>query len=361
MRVAPEMLRSVRVTSRLVGGFAVAVLVLAMAGSTAFANGLGGPSTSAPSVCPGGSTEGQVVNTGHAVSISAGASFSCPEPGGYSFGNQPKASFWVPNGTSCTQYRYQPLTFSDEGETAKATYTFPNGQVQNESLSSFPDAGIDNYWIEFSKPGTVQNQVCNVSNSLTWKQDAVVPGEWVITPGTSQFVSDPNVWAGDMYNFLNNNSGTIGTMPQTKGLVGLPQCFWINDLQASHEREVVLDGSPDVSGRQIRYVLIIVAQLGTVEWHFGDPYSNAKESAPSECGAHNQITAHTYSQISWYQPNHVYQGISATETWTLSAYLYWYDTYGYGSRQITLANPTQNITTPSITLSVGQEEGVPVQ
>jgi hypothetical protein len=334
-----------------------------MAGSTAFAGGWGNGGGSAPGVCPGGSSEGQVVNTGHAVSIHAGARFSCPEPGGTSFGNQPKAGYSTgteaPNGSPCTKYRYQPLTFSDEGETAKATYTFPSGQRQNESLSTFPSAGIDNYWIEFTQGGKVQSGDCLVPGSLTWKQQGVVDGEWTITPGTSVFTSDPNVWAGNVTDFLNNNSGTIGSMPDAKGLVGLPQCFWINDLQQEHDREVVLDGSSDASGRMIRYVLLITARLGQVQWDFGDGNTD-QVAAPSVCGSHDQITAHTYRTISWYKPNHQY-AIHATEQWTLTAYLQWYASDGYGSRQIPLNDPVQYITTPNIPLTVGQEEGVPVQ
>lgn len=362
MRVAPEMLSSVRVASRLAAGVAAAVLLVAMAGSTVFASGWGNGGGSSPGICPGGSTSGQVVNTGHAVSISAGAGFSCPVPGGTSFGNQPKAGYSTEsspaNGSPCTKYRFQPLTFSDEGETAKATYTFPSGRTQNESLSSFPYAGTANYWIEFSQQGKVQNGTC-VTSSLTWQQLGVVSGQWTITPGTSGFTSDPNVWAANMTDFLTNNSGTVGTLPQANGLVGLPQCFWIDNLQAAHEREVVLDGSPDASGREIRYVLIITAQLGSVTWWFGD--NAIGETAPQVCGSHDQVTAHTYRQISWGQPNHVYSNIHASETWTLTAYLDWYASDGYGSRQIPLRNPTQTISTPSITLSVGQEEGVPVQ
>jgi len=164
---------------------------------------------------------------------------------------------------------------------------------------------------------------------------------------------------------LKAQPGTINSLPNPKGLVNLPTCFWLENLGVPEEQDysLVLAGPPDPSGRQIFYTYLIRLFFGGVDWNFDDPLGNTETAPHPACGQHPQLTAHSYQLISEKRGNDdgKYQ-VTAREKYQLTVDMYWADSYKTHHESIDpgVQLPIVISTDPAYHQFIGQVEGIPV-
>jgi hypothetical protein len=164
---------------------------------------------------------------------------------------------------------------------------------------------------------------------------------------------------------LKAKPGTINSLPNPKGLVNLPTCYWLENAAVPDEQDygLVLAGPPDPSGRQIFYTYLIRLFFAGIDWNFDDPLGNAETAPHPACGQHPQLTAHNYQMISEKRGNQdgTYH-VTAQEKYQLTVDMYWADSYTTHHEPIDpgVQLPIVITTDPAYHQFVGQVEGIPV-
>jgi len=164
---------------------------------------------------------------------------------------------------------------------------------------------------------------------------------------------------------LKAQPGTINSLPNPKGLVNLPTCFWVDNMAIPAEKNytLVLAGPPDSSGRQIFYTYLIRLFFGGIEWNFDDPMGNVETAPHPACGQHPQLTAHNYQTISEKRGNAdgTYH-VVAREKYQITGDMYWADSYRTHHEPVDpgVQLPIVISTDPAYHQFVGQVEGIPV-
>jgi hypothetical protein len=219
-----------------------------------------------------------------------------------------------------------------------------------------------NYMMQIRRQGTYDsNSNCKLANVLTWIGDvwtAAVPA----TAASSAVNWQPYIAAiaGDIV----GGAGTIRATPAAKGVVNVPQCFWIDGIQIPQERDLtlVLAGAPNSEGRRVYYTFLIRIKMDGITWHFDDPGGNNNPDNPTAdvCKQYPQGVSHTYHRITeGVNPDNMAH-VTADESYVITADMYWADSLG-GPYHLSVdpGVPAQVIHPDPYSILIGQIEGVP--
>jgi hypothetical protein len=349
----------------------VLAVAAALVPATAAAE-LGGQGAPGPSGCS--SIGVASASGGGGLNVSGSATVTCSYPTGsrFSSSDHPSPTPLGTPGDKCTNTSYQPFVWTEGPTTFEGQGGYlpggvakdPNGREvaysAREGLASGYDPGTHDWYdvyTETSKYGP--DGICIVDpNGWQETQFLVVPHAIAGNPGdvTGQILTLIDQFRAR----LHDNPAKIGTLPaQTQGLVNLAQCFWLDGLQPDQFATATLFGPPDVTGRSVVYSLVLHATLGQVQWQYGDETGGAAghvASIPAQCGNHPQEVAHDYVRISG--ANTDFQ-VTATQSWNITANLFWVDSAGVGSAVIPVNQPTATVTSGPLPVYIGQLEGVP--
>lgn len=162
---------------------------------------------------------------------------------------------------------------------------------------------------------------------------------------------------------LDGQAGQIGSAPPTKGVVKIPTCFWIDGQGIPDDRKlsVTVAGAPDAEGRQIYYTLLMNVAFVRTAWNFDDQHNDTPNATPpTQCGQHNQQTAHQYVEISESRhPDQKYHLVAA-EHYAITGEVYWTDSYGSHHQNVDSGLGDVVISTPDYLQYVGQIEAIPI-
>jgi hypothetical protein len=163
---------------------------------------------------------------------------------------------------------------------------------------------------------------------------------------------------------LQASPGTIHSAPATKGLVNAPVCFWIDGITIPKEQDLtlVLPGPVDGSGRQVFFTYFARIQFQGVTWNFDEPSGDTSSAPlPPDCPVRPLIVAHQYSRISDERHPDLRYHVTATENYSISVVVYWYDSNGaHGPQPVDPGVTAPTLTTDPYPQYVGQVEGVPI-
>lgn len=318
--------------------------------------------------------QGSSSNSGSTFDVSGNAGIVCHPPGGQGYGDKTR-TIWSPppNGTACVNYADQPVKFNDPGAGGTVytapwgTFTTPTGGypgpmiVNGQSGGGNHQPAFEDAKARYAQNGTWQNGVCDPGKN-TWSSYPVTY-IWIPHTITSPGSPAPSFmpWVDQIKKDTQARAGTVGALPTPdRGLVNLPQCFWVQNIGIAAERDVllVLAGPPDATGRQIFYNFVIRVRLvQPMSWDFGDN-DPSQVAPPPACGDHAGLVAHQYHKISAYNPGGRYP-VHATEQYTVTVDEMWDDSNGVnGPFRVyngTIDPPPQ---TPDLNVYVGQLEGV---
>ncbi|HKF79072.1 MAG TPA: hypothetical protein VKF59_23215 [Candidatus Dormibacteraeota bacterium] len=344
--------------------------------------GRAGLDDSAGPDCPAASGLPQI--TGRVLAFTG--TLSCFRPGGASFGGtvtRPTVAERLPNpvpGAPCRDINYYPVTFTEAGGAVRATFHARAGSstavlepaaaamaATHEAMVS--DVLLGSYQLE-DPTDPASPLTCRLDPAArlrcpdTGQLDSLC-FIWIAHPITPAS-SPPAAWApffaaaaGD----IRAEAGTIGSSPAATAVVNTPVCSWIDGMGIPSERDLtlILAGRPDPSGRQVFYTFVARIRFDHVNWFFDDySGSTATVQPPSACGAHPELVAHSYSEISDDRhPDHRFH-VVATEIYTIDVQVFWIDSDGSHRETV-----DPGLTIPPVELDphpqyVGQVEGVPL-
>ncbi|TMC04561.1 MAG: hypothetical protein E6J41_24505 [Chloroflexi bacterium] len=188
---------------------------------------------------------------------------------------------------------------------------------------------------------------------------------WVLHPITGNPTPPANLapFFANVLGSLQASPGTIHSAPATKGVVNTPACFWIDGITIPQEQDLtlVLPGPLDGSGRQVFFTYFARIQFQGVDWNFDDPLSVTPAQVPPPCQGQNLVTAHQYAQISDERNADGKYHVTATERYSISVVVYWYDSDGpHGPVTVDPGVSAPTLTTNAYPQYVGQVEGVPI-
>jgi hypothetical protein len=189
----------------------------------------------------------------------------------------------------------------------------------------------------------------------TWVLHPILPGS-----------SPPQAWGpffAQRFGSVGGAAGTIGSAPETKGVVNTPVCFWIDGMGIPVEQDLqlTLPGAPDASGRQVFYTFLARIRFQGVDWNFDDPAGNAQVPPPSACLGRPQVVAHTYPQISDGRNGDNTYHVTAVERYSITVDAFWVDSDGaHGPIGVPPGVDTPNLFPTERSQFVGQVEGIPI-
>jgi hypothetical protein len=241
-------------------------------------------------------------------------------------------------------------------------------------LTSAVKASKSNVFAVYAQDGTYKDNQCEVRSG--WRNycreggTAPAPDPCIRAVPYSITRADspaPSVapYVAQVVGELKAQAGTINSLPNPKGLVNLPTCFWVDGMAVPNEEAytLVLAGPPDSSGRQIYYTYLIRLFFGGIEWNFDDPMGNVETAPHPACGQHPQLTAHNYQTISEKRGNAdgTYH-VVAREKYQITVDMYWADSYRTHHEPVDpgVQLPIVISTDPAYHQFVGQVEGIPV-
>ena len=288
----------------------------------------------------------------------------------------------VANGTACQVQYDASVTFQDLPGYMTASWSSPTGVGRELHLWPYSNgplvstaavkASNSSVYAVYAREGSYQNNDCQPTGpwkSLCWEgggtEDPCTFTEpYPITRATSP---PPSVrpYLDQVMAELKAQPGTINSLPNPKGIVNLPTCFWLDSVGIPDEQNylLVLAGPPDPSGRQIFYTYLIRLFFGGVQWNFDDPLGNAETAPHPACGQHPQLTAHNYQTISEKRGNDdgTYH-VTARELYQLTVDMYWADSYTTHHEPVDpgVPLPITIPTDPAYHQFIGQVEGIPV-
>lgn len=158
--------------------------------------------------------------------------------------------------------------------------------------------------------------------------------------------------------------GAIHSSPATKGVVNAPVCFWIDGITIPAEQDLtlVLPGPIDSSGRQVFFTFFARIQFQGVTWNFDDSSGdNSLASPPAYCPSAPLVVAHRYTRISDERHPDLTYHVTATEDYSISVVVYWYDSDGaHGPVAVDPGVSAPTLSPDVYPQYVGQVEGVPI-
>ncbi len=286
------------------------------------------------------------------------------------------------DGTACQIQYDASVTFQDYTGYISASWSSPTGVSSELHLWPYSNgplvstaaikASNSSVYAVYARNGTYQNNDCQPQSnwkSLCWEgrgtEDPCTYTEFY--PITRDNSPPPSIapYIAQVMGEVKAQAGTINSLPNPKGLVNLPTCFWLDNIGIPDEQDyaLVLAGPPDPSGRQIFYTYMIRLFFDGVEWNFDDPFGNGEIRANAACGQHPQLTAHNYEMISEKRGNSdgTYH-VTAKERYQLTVDMYWADSYTTNHESIDPAVqlPITVSTDPAYHQFVGQVEAIPV-
>ena len=291
-------------------------------------------------------------------------------PGGSRWGVAP------PDGTPCSFQQYAQLSFVDNGNgTWTMSWQWPDGPA--ETVTGPADVGPPPTDLAFEVPfqGTFQGGSCQGSyglpqvcegltagvpniffDSVPWCPSLLPPA--VIGGVTPAFLA-PRI--DDLLGLIKGQlyAGTVEAAPAERGVVNVPQCFWLEGTTVPDERwyQVFVPGPTNDPNVNLFYTLRVQVQFLSVTWNFDDG-SSSTDPLPRDCQGW-QLAAHRYQQISERpeSPDARYH-VTATLHYATHVYEFWADSRGPNS--FDYAGPSFDITSPARAQYIGQIEGIPV-
>jgi hypothetical protein len=287
-----------------------------------------------------------------------------------------------PDGASCTLFYNASVTFQDSPTYMTASWSPPNGGSKqlridpnsngNTISTSAVAVSKSSVYSVYSRDGTYQNNECQAKTGWQSYCREGRPTDDPCTftepyPLTRAQSPPPPVapYLDKVKGELQAAAGTISSMPNPRGIVNLPTCFWMDGMTIPDEQDysLVLAGPPDPSGRQIFYTYLIRLFFAGIEWNFDDPLGNAEVQPHPACGQHPQLTAHNYQLISEKRGNDDGKyHITARENYQLTVDMYWSDSYTTHHEPVDPGIPLPITVSPlgAYPQFVGQVEGIPV-
>jgi len=288
-------------------------------------------------------------------------------------------------GDPCQNIYNHPVTFTeDSGGNPKAIFAiFGNATAGSLPLSAseaammgthdafISDTQLGSY--ELSNPNDPNSPLACVLNP-TYHFYCPATGvvgpppcyTWILHPiaGT---VPKPQTVAPFFSNVLGTiqaSPGAISSQPASKGVVNSPVCFWIAGMTIPAERDLtlVLPGPPDPSGRQVFFTFFARIQFEGVTWNFDDESGdNSLAQVPPYCRNEPLMVAHQYSRISDERHPDLRFHVTATENYSITVVVYWYDSDGaHGPVAVDPGVSAPTLTPDVYPQYVGQVEGVPL-
>lgn len=272
---------------------------------------------------------------------------------------------WVGDG-----YTGRPLSPPPRGDVIGGGLKIVSGQDSLNRVSE-NDASMKWYYPGAWHHTDQAGWLCSVDNNFQWRSRCDS------TSGTNPCVywskAPPEAGSPQAVNWapyfaqargqLDGQAGQIGSAPPTKGVVNIPTCFWIDGQGIPDDRKlsVTVAGAPDAEGRQIYYTLLIDVAFVRAAWNFDDPHNDtANATPPTQCGQHNQLTAHQYVEISEARhPDQKYHVVAA-EHYAITGEVYWTDSYGSHHQNVDSGLGDVVISTPDYPQYVGQIEAIPI-
>jgi hypothetical protein len=141
-------------------------------------------------------------------------------------------------------------------------------------------------------------QVCDYGPwffaGFMWVPIAIPP------PTPAQVVPDAHALAAEVLKGL--HGGSVATVPPEMALVGLATWAWVTNTNVSSLTPIVAQNTqlgPIVDGRQVVLTVVVLAQLNSVTWAWGDGLTS-QSSGPNMLGAPypNGNVSHTYYDVS---------------------------------------------------------------
>lgn len=127
------------------------------------------------------------------------------------------------------------------------------------------------------------------------------------------------------------DAGTLSSLPLGAGLVNVPECFFINNMNTPQNQQfqIVIPSDPDALGRRIFYVFVISVTNAGITWDFGDSSGDTTgQQPPLDCSvpaaAAQVSTAHVYQRYSDGLPGGVF-AVRAVEHYTIGVTEMWID------------------------------------
>jgi hypothetical protein len=286
------------------------------------------------------------------------------------------------DGTACQIQQDASVTFQDFTGYISASWSSPTGAANELRLWPYSDGTVvstaaikasnSSVYAVYARNGTYQNNDCQPQSawkSLCWEgRGTEDPCTYTVPYSITRPNSPPPSVApyiAEVLAEVKGQAGTINSLPNPKGLVNLPTCFWLDNIGVPAEQNyaLVLAGPPDASGRQIFYMYLIRLFFAGIDWNFDDPLGNAETAPHPACGQHPQLTAHTYQTISEKRGNAdgTYH-VTAKEMYQLTIDMYWADSYTRHHEPVDpgVQLPITISTDPAYHQFIGQVEGIPV-
>jgi hypothetical protein len=306
-------------------------------------------------------------------------------------------SSWLnmPDGTPCTHDEWvaATVTLSPDRSTATITYLDPRyGEVISRTVPGsevgtvfdMPAAGEQEiFFFPFGSglvPATFQHGVCTgryqpsicprlvrLDTGQPWPFPSCMVPEPVPIGGTISTTTIHNLAINIKQQLTRRYAlGIPQSLPSTQGLVNVPSCFWLTGDTAPLDQwlKLVLI-APGANSTSIIYTLVIHVTAPGVDWHFDDPAdpNDSVAPLPAECSGTGASTAHSYRARSdnGHQADATFH-VTATQTYSIQAWLYWIDFFGSSSAPVQLSPDDSTLTLSSqpYHLPVIQEEGVPI-
>jgi hypothetical protein len=287
------------------------------------------------------------------------------------------------DGTACQVEYDASVTFQDSPGFISATWSSPTGLSSHLRLGPYSNgvvvstaaikASNSTVYAAYARNGTYQNNDCQLQGgwrSLCWEGGGTPqdPCTYSVPYSITRANSPPPSiapYVAQVMAELKAEAGTINSLPNPKGLVNLPTCFWVDNIGVPDEQDygLVMAGPPDPSGRQIFYTYLIRLFFSGIDWNFDDPLGNAETAPHPACGQHPQLTAHNYQTISEKRGNDdgTYH-VTAREKYQITVDMYWADSYRTNHEPVDpgVKLPIVISTDPAYHQFIGQVEGIPV-
>jgi hypothetical protein len=125
---------------------------------------------------------------------------------------------------------------------------------------------------------------------------------------------------------------------------------------------LVLPGPVDGSGRQVFFTYFARIQFQGVSWQFDEPSGDTSSAPlPPDCQGRPLVVAHQYSRISDERHPDLSYHVTATENYSISVVVYWFDSDGpHGPMAVDPGVSAPTLTPGVYPQYVGQVEGVPI-
>jgi hypothetical protein len=287
-------------------------------------------------------------------------------------------------GDPCQNIYYHPVTFTeDTSPSGNPTAIFSilgNATTGRLSVTDASMIGTHDAFVSDTQLGSYEPSNPNDPNSplqcvLNPTFHFYCPATGVIGPPLCftwkehpifGAVAPPQIVAPFFANVLGTiqaSPGTIHSAPASKGVVNAPVCFWIDGVTIPAERDLtlVLTGPIDTSGRQVFYTFLAKIQFQGVTWDFDEPSGDNSLTTSPFCPSGPLVVAHQYSRISDERhPDQRYH-VTATETYSISVVVFWYDFGGkHGPFPVDPGVSAPTLSPDMYLQYVGQVEGVPI-